>query len=345
MKSTHKPTMKDLAREVGLSVSVVSRVLNGKAADYRISEQTQRLVREAATKHGFSVNQIARGLRLQKTKTIGLLIPDISNNFFSSIARTVENAARRRGYAIVLCDTEDDEQVEQEALSLLLDRSVDGLLVSPIGKASAHIQGACARNVPLVLVDRFFDDHDIPYVTTNNFQGAYDGTSHLINCGHRRIGFIQGLPDSKPNCERLRGYRQALRDHRIPVEDSWVQGARFEEADGYASAQRLLDSLAAPTALFASSSLGALGVMRACLERGLRIPDDVSLIGFDEYPYAPLLAPPLTTIAQPTREIAELASRMLIDWLETGEAPTDRVHVLDTELVLRNSVAQLTPPA
>ncbi len=334
--------MKDLAREVGLSVSVVSRVLGGKGDDFRISEQSQQRVRATAAKHGFSVNQLARSLRLQQTKTIGLLIPDISNSFFSLIARTVEKTARRRGYAIILCDTEDDETIEQEALSLLVDRAVDGLLVSPIGKGSDHIRALYERNVPLVLVDRFFDDLPIPYVTANNEKGAYDGTIHLITHGHRRIGFLQGIPDSKPNVERLRGYRRALADHALPFDPSWVRGSKFEEADGYDSAQALLKQTARPTALFASSSLGALGAMRACLDRGLSVPDDVSLIGFDEYPYARLLAPPLTTIAQPAQAIAEMASGLLMDWLETGNAPAMGVNVLDTNLVLRDSVK---PPA
>ena len=333
-----KPTMKDLAREVGLSVSVVSRVLSGKAPAYRISEQTQTLVREVAARHGFSVNQLARGLRLQKTRTIGLLIPDISNSFFSLIARTVENVARKQGYAIVLCDTEDDESIEQEALSLLLDRSVDGLLISPIGMGSQHIQTVYDRGVPLVLVDRFFDNIDIPYVTSNNYQGAYDGTTHLIELGHQRIAFVQGIPDSKPNRERLRGYRQALSDGGIAFADNLIQGSKFSEDDGYQSAQTLLQGDATPTALFASSSLGALGVMRACLELGRTIPRDLSLIGFDDYPYAPLLSPPLTTIAQPTQAIAERASRLLVDWLETGTRPAENVNILDTELVLRASV-------
>ena len=177
--------MKDLASELGLSVSVVSRVLNGKANEYRISEKTQVLVQETATKLGFSVNQLARGLRLQKTSTIGLIIPDISNSFFSAIAQSVENAARRRGYSTILCDTENDALVEKQALTLLHDRSVDGFLVAPVGKESDHIQALYKKGVPIVLLDRFFEEVEIPYVTSNNYQGAYDGTAHLIREGHQ----------------------------------------------------------------------------------------------------------------------------------------------------------------
>ncbi len=341
MSNTPKLTMRDLARELDLSVSVVSRVLNGKANEYRISEKTQMLVRDAAEKQGFSVNQLARGLRLQKTRTIGLLIPDISNSFFSTIARAVENSARRRGYSTILCDTENDNTIEQQALGLLHGRSVDGLLIAPVGKEFDHIQAIHDRGIPIVLVDRFFNHLDIPYVTSNNYQGAYDGTIHLINAGHQRIGFIQGIPDSKPNVERLRGYGQALCDQRLPVDSDLILGSMFEEEDGYRSATQLLTGDSPPTALLASSSLAALGVMRACLELGLRIPEDVSLIGYDEYPYAPLLAPPLTTIAQQTQSIAEAASRLLLDWLDSGKPPEKSAIVLDAKLVPRASVARL----
>ena len=341
MGSTPKLTMKMLADELELSVSVVSRVLNGKADAYRISTGTQSLVREAALKHGFSINQLARGLRLQKTSTIGLLIPDIANSFFSMTAREVEKLARHHGYSIILCDTENSETVEQQALDLLYNRSVDGLLVAPVGNDSRYIEALYAKGMPMVLVDRFFEDHDIPYVTSNNFQGAYAGTQHLIEHGHRRIGFIQGIPDSKPNLERLRGYGQALSDHPITAAPGLVVGTHFEEEDGYHSAMTLLTGEHPPTALLASSSVGALGVMRACLELGRSIPGDVSLIGFDEYPYAPLLAPPLTTIAQQTQSIAEAATHLLLEWLESGKRPERGNITLDTHLVSRASVGRI----
>lgn len=333
--------MKDLGAELGLSVSVVSRVLNGKAAEFRIREETQQLVREAATRHGFSVNQVARGLRLQRTYTIGLLIPDISNSFFSKIAQSVESAARRQGYSIILCDTENDEEIEQESLKLLRDRAVDGLLIAPVGRESKHIKAVHQAGLPIVLIDRFFDNTKIPYVTSNNYRGAYEGVDHLIKMGHRSIGYIQGIPDSKPNLERLRGYRDALRDGGQKNYKHLIYGHSFEEEDGYLSAKALLESDKRPTALFASSSVGALGVMRACNELGLNIPKDVSLIGFDEYPYAPLLSPPLSTIAQRTKEIGESASTLLLDWLESGEQPKNTTNILDTHLVCRSSVVDL----
>lgn len=332
--------MKDLAEELGISVSMVSRVLNGKTKEFRISEKTRIRVEDAAARHGFTVNQMARGLRLQRTDTIGLLMPDISNSIFSMIARAVEGAFRRRGYLTVLCDTANDPEVERRALSLLHDRSVDGILMAPVGKESRHIKAIFDRGFPIVLVDRYFDDSKIPYVTSNNYQGGYDGTVHLINHGHRRIGFIQGIPDSKPSTERLRGFQQALSDNGIPFDAKLVHGSKFESSDGYYSTRTLLGQADPPSALFSCSSVAALGAMKACMEMGLRVPEDVSLIGFDEYPYASLLATPLTTIAQQAEALGEVSSQLLLDWLSSGNPPSAVATELDTEIHARASVAK-----
>lgn len=334
--------MKSLAEELGISVSMVSRILNGKGKEFRISEETQRLVEEMAEKRGFMVNELARGLRLQRTKTIGLLMPDISNSIFSMIARSVESVFRRNGYSTILCDTVNDAAIEQKALGLLYSRSVDGIIMAPVGKESRYIQAIYDQGFPIVLVDRFIDSVSVPYVTSNNFQGGYDGAMHLIDHGHHRIGFVQGIPDSKPNSERLLGFRKALRDRSIPFDESFVQGSKFDAEDGYLSARTLLARPDRPTALFSCSSIAALGAMKACAEMDLKVPDDVSIIGFDEFPYASLLATPLTTIAQPTGALGENASRILLEWIESGEPPACRSLVLDTEIHVRASVATLS---
>jgi LacI family transcriptional regulator len=334
-----KVTMKDLAQQLGRSVSVVSRVLNGKADEYRISEKTQKLVKETASERGFSVNLVARGLRLQKTDTIGLLIPDIANSFFALIVRAVENTARRRGYSTILCDSENDENIEQACVSLLENRSIDGLLVAPVAKTTGNILRLHQRNFPVVIIDRFSHDTDIPYVTTNNLQGAYEGTKHLISHGHRHIAFIQGVPNAVPSIERRKGFENALKEHGIAPQEELVRGKEFHEQDGFDSAIHLLNRNPRPTAIFTSSSLGALGAMRACIKLGIKIPDELSIIGFDEHPYAQLLSPPLTTIAQQTQAIGEAASSLLLNWIDTGNRPENASRVFDTQLVPRASVA------
>lgn len=331
--------MKSLAEELGISVSMVSRILNGKGKEFRVSQETERLVKEVAAKRGFMVNELARGLRLQRTKTIGLLMPDISNSIFSMIARSVERFFRRNGYSTILCDTVNDSEVEQRALGLLSSRSVDGIVMAPVGRESRYIKSIYDQGFPIVLVDRYFDGIGVPYVTSNNFQGGYDGARYLIDRGHRHIGFIQGIPDSKPNSERLRGFRKALRDAGIRFDASLVVGCKFDADDGYQSAHTMLARPDRPTAFFSCSSIAALGAMKACAERDLLVPEEVSIIGFDEFPYASLLATPLTTIAQQTEALGESAGRMLLDWIDAGKPPEATSMVLDTEIHERASVA------
>lgn len=342
MAPKNNMTMKDLANELGLSVSVVSRVLSGKADEYRISAKTREAVRAAAKHHGFTPNQLARGLRLRKSETLGLLIPDISNMFFSDVALSVESCARRRGYSIVLCNTEESEACEKTSLDLLLARKVDGLIVAPVAhsKEYSHLLELLHAQIPVVLLDRFFPKAPLPYVTSDNVQGAYAGVTYLLERGHRRIGFIQGITASQTSADRLAGYRQALREYDVPFRKNLVVGSDFSEQNGFHSAMALLNRKPPPTALFVTSSVGALGAMRACAERHVAIPEAISLLAFDEYPYAALLAPPLTTIAQQTQAMGHAACDMLIDWLETGAAPEHNRIVLPTNLVPRASVCE-----
>ncbi len=343
MNSKKNVTLKDLAIALDLSVSVVSRVLSGKAREYRISEDTEKAVRAEAKRRGFSVNHLARSLRLKKTRTVGLLIPDISNGFFSAIAQSVESTARKRDYSVILCDTEGNEEIERSSLEYLCGRTVDGFLVAPVGLNSDHIIAIAGKSIPLVLLDRFFPDTGLPYVTSDNFQGAYEGARYLLENGHRSIGFIQGIPECQTSIERLKGYQMALMQFDVPFKQSLVSGVDFAEQRGYDSTLALLKRKPRPTALFASSAVGALGAMRACAESKLRIPHDISLVGFDDYPYAALLSPPLTTIAQKSEAIGRIACDLVLDWLENGKRPEEGGVVLKTSLVPRASVREITP--
>lgn len=336
-------TLKDLADALDVSVSVVSRVLSGKAKEYRISDDTEKAVRVEAKRRGFSVNHLARSLRLKKTRTVGLLVPDISNSFFSTIAQSVESVARKRGYSVILCDTEGNEDIERTSLEFLASRTVDGFLVAPVGLTSDHIVAIAKNDTPLVLLDRFFPDTGLPYVTSDNFQGAYEGARYLLEKGHRSIGFVQGVPECQTSIERLKGYQMALMQYDVPFRQSLVAGVDFAEQRGYDSTLALLKRKPRPTALFVSSAVGALGAMRACAESKLRIPHDISIIGFDDYPYAPLLSPPLTTIAQKSEAIGRIASDLLLEWLELGKRPEEGGVVLKTSLVARASVREITP--
>lgn len=343
MASLPQEGLKHLAEATGLSVSTVSRVLSGKADAYRISTETQERVRQAAGSHGIVVNEVARGLRLRTTQTIGLIIPDISNPFFAALARHVEHLARAQGYSVLLADSQENTDVEAESVRLMRSRRVDGLVIAPVGLDSTRLRPPGAESLPLVLVDRIPSDYSGPGVTCDNKEAARMATRHLIDHGHRRIVCLQGLPGSSANQDRVLGYKQALKEAAIPVDESLIIGHDYAIETGREAVQRLFTHLSpAPTALLALGNLIALGALQALRSLQLSVPNQVSLVSFDEQPWAELIDPPLTTLSQPVEALAEKAMDLLFQQFQAGSAlPTQRAH-LPVSLISRNSVSH--PP-
>ena len=341
MSTSSQTTLKRIADQVGVSLTTVSRVLSGQAQRYRISKQTQGAVEELARKFNFVPNQLARGLRLKKTLTIGLVIPDISNPFFAAIARQVALGARQRNYSVLLCDSQENLDLEIEAINLLRNRHVDGMVLCPVGQSSEHLQGLVGSGLPIVLVDRFFPELPLPYVAADNLTGAREATEYLIVNGHRRIACVQGLQGTAPNEFRLRGYKAALAKHKLPCDAALIVGDNFGEQNGYIETKLLLQSRRGVTAILAFSNLIALGALRALAEEKLRVPDDISLIAFDDQPYAAFLAAPLTTVAQPHSEMGDVAIRLLFDQINSPSRVPKGGVLLPTTLVVRRSVKKL----
>ncbi len=329
-------TIKELANQLNMSTTTVSRVLTGQEKKYRISEKTAQRVKDLAKAHQFAPNQIARNLRLQKTNTIGLIIPDISNPFFANLARTIEVALRKRDKMVLLCDTKDETTIEEESITLLLGRKVDGLLVAPVGEKWAHLEKT--NNIPMVLIDRYFEHKEIPYITTDNYAGSYDATSFLISQGHHRIACIQGLVHTSANKNRIKGFQKALADHKVDTAQTFILGNDYSVENGYESAKSLLQAAEVPTAIFALNNQIAIGVMKAINEAGLHIPENISLLSFDEQPYFELLSPPLSSIKQPMEEIGIAAVETLFELLENKKVTSSR---LKPTLIPRASVKSI----
>jgi len=207
------PTLQQIADQSVVSVSTISRVLSGQAGRYRISKKTEATVRALAKQINFVPNQLARGLRLRKTLTVGLVIPDISNPFFAGIAQQVTLGTEKHGYSVILCDSQGSAELEIKALALLQSRNVEGVVLCPVGQSAKHLMAFVDAGLPMVLVDRFFPDAAIPFVSSDNVAGAKEATEYLIANGHRRIICLQGLHGSSPNEFRLRGYKEALAKH------------------------------------------------------------------------------------------------------------------------------------
>jgi len=341
MRQGPRPTLKLIAKQLSVSVTTVSRALNGKAEDYGISKKTEEAVRRAARRLHFSPDPLARGLRLNRTLSIGLLIPDISNPYFAEIAKNVETAARAGGYSVILCDSQESTELEVESLTLLRDRKVDGLVIAPVGQSARHFEALQEGRLPVVVVDRYFPRLRLPYVVSDNHKGALEATSHFIENGHRTIACVQGLANTSPNRERVRGYQAGLRSHGIAVDDSLVAGSSFSEENGYVHAKLLLKKRRDITAILALSNLIALGILRALSEEGLRVPNDVSLICFDDQPYCAHLNPPLTTVHQNNDQMGQIAVRLLLEQIQSTRGLLREGIVLPTTLVKRASVRQI----
>lgn len=334
-------TLADIAEKAGVSISTVSRVLNGKAEKYRISRVKRELIRNMADELNYRPNYLARGLRLRKSNTLGLIAPDISNPFFAAIIKQVQSIAYKMGYSLFVCNTDENLELEIEQVNLLYENRVAGLIAMPVGQTYAHFADWQERKLPLVLLDRCFDDFPAHSVVVDNYTGAYEAVVHLISYGHERIGMIQGLPGTYTNTERLRGYRDALKDHGLSVDESLIVGSDFRELNGYIETKLLLNRDNPPTALFASSDLITLGVLQALEEEKLSIPDDMSVLTFDDFDFAPYLRCPLTAVWQPKNMMGEMSVKLLRGQLQQIDGQEPHRIVLKTHLRIRDSVARI----
>ncbi len=331
-------TLEQVAQAAGVSTSTASRALAGKARECRISESTEKAILRAAKGLGFQASHAARSLRTQRTGLIGLLVPDVSNPFFAAIARKATIFAERHGLSTLLADSHDSIEHERDMLTHLLSRQVEGLIICPIGESSSELQRLKHSNTSVVVVDRWFPDTQLITVTSENQRGAFTATSACVDKGHRLIGCLQGRPGTSSNDERLVGFRDALRANQIEPKDNLIHGDDFSEVSGYRSTCELLETHPNLTALFALSNMNALGALRAFAERKLKIPQDISLVTFDDAPFAEYLASPLSAIRQDVEAIGNRAVELVIEQIRTGRKPEQLLHRVPVEFILRDSI-------
>ncbi|MFA9392374.1 MAG: LacI family DNA-binding transcriptional regulator [Prolixibacteraceae bacterium] len=335
-----KVTLKSIAAELNLSMGTVSRILNGKAREFRISKETVELVLKYAKDKGYSPNLIAKGLQASKTFTIGLMIPDIANPFFALMAKHIERAASQANYSILLIDAEENSDKEEKQVNIMMSRKVDGIIAAPVGKSFEHFRKIVKQGIPLIFVDRYFKNIDIPYITSDNFMGGYKACKHLIENGHQRIGLIRGDESTEPVIERKNGYRKALEEAGIDVQFYYETGTTFSFENGYESALQLLSLPQPPTALITMSNLLGLGAIKAIRELQLNLPNDVSLVVYDDQPYASYLNPPITTVKQDSEQMGKLAIAYILKKIDNEYTEFESVHV-PIQLIFRDSVHKI----
>lgn len=334
-------TLTDIAKKTGFSVSTVSRVLHDRTGKYKIPEDTRSAIRRAAEELGYTPNKLARGLRLQKTHQLGIIVPDVSNPFFATMVKSVSKEARRAGYSIIVCDSDEDSNIEQESVQALLENRVDGLLLAAVGPEHDHLRDLQASHIPLVMLDRWPRDLDVDAIGVDNVKGGYQATQHLIHEGHKRIAFIQGRRGTNASEGRLQGYLRAMEAAQIPVLPGYVVGDDFGTLNGYIETKSLLQLNQPPTAIFAAGDLIALGVMQALREESVPVPTTISLVTFDDPSFASYLSPALTAVEQPIERMGEMGVKLLLRRMRTPDAEVKQV-LLEPRLIVRDSVSRLS---
>ena len=336
--SNRMTTLQQVADAAGVNIATASRVLAGKGREYRISEKTEILVRGIAERLNYQPNQVAQSLRTKRSGLLGVLVPDVANPFFAAIAKQVTVVAEEHGLSVLLADSHDVTGAEQKLVGQLLARQVEGLIICPVGVASEHLEDLASASCPVVLVDRVFDECGLVTVTSDHRAAAEEITRLLLKNGHKHIGVLQGLPGSLPNNERLAGFKAALRDAKIRFDSSKVEGHHFSETSGYDAAMSLLKKHPEITAFYAMSSQNALGGLRAATEVGRKIPEDLSIVAFDDLPFGQFLATPITTASQKVQVIGRTAAELVIQQIKSGKSPRRKRHRIPIEIVERSSI-------
>ncbi len=333
--------LRDLARQVGVHPSTVSRVLSGDPSA-RLSEATRARILDAARETGYRPNRLARSLKIQRTLVLGMVIPDITNPFFSGLFRAVEDVAGPLGYNVILCNTDDTAARFEQHLRVLAEGHVDGLLIAAAHRADSTIDSLRSRGIPYVLVNRRRDAAADSWVVSDDRGGARQAVEYLVELGHRRIGHIAGATDISTTATRLEGFREAMAQHGLLDERLIVKGGLVEEAGarGMREILRLPGDLR-PTAVFVANDFSALGAIAIAHRAGMRVPEDISIVGYNDGPLAARSEPPLTTLHVPVADMGRIATELLIQRL-TGEVDpsnTPAQVTLPVELVVRGSAA------
>ncbi|HEU5347573.1 MAG TPA: LacI family DNA-binding transcriptional regulator [Ktedonobacterales bacterium] len=327
-------TIQDVAKRAGVSIATVSRVLNGAP---RVNEEIVARVNAAIQELRYRPNNAARTLRANRSAIIGLLISDIQNSFHTALVRSVEDIAHQNGYSVILCNSDEDPEKERRYVEVLIAEHVAGAIVMPTSERSRTFRMLHQRHIPVVAVDRRLRDDQTDAVLVDNVRGSYDAVTHLISNGYRNIGLITGPLGTTTGVERRDGYRKALADAGIPLNPALERYGTFKEESGLQHAMELLSGSEPIDALFITNNQMTIGALLAIQNLGLRAPDDVALVAFDEMPWANLNAISLTTISQPAYELGSTAALRLIQRMQGGVPWTRQEFVLTSTLHVRNS--------
>jgi LacI family transcriptional regulator len=330
----NKVTIKDVAKKAGVSPSTVSRVSGNYGY---VSKAIRQKVLTAIRELNYHPNTIARSMVTKSTYTLGLVVTDIANPFFAYLMRSVEDVTWEAGYTLFLANTDENEDREKAILQTILERQVDGLILVPANSnPSPHVEYFIDQGVPLVLLDRNIQGVEADAVMVDNEHGAYVAVNHLIKLGHRRIGMVIDNLDISTNAERVAGYKRALREADIPIEEHLIQSCHFTEQSAFNLATEMFNRPQRPTALFAANNLMTLGIMHGAREAKLEIPQDIALVSFDDLEWSTYSSLLVTAVAQPVHELGKVAAKRLLMRLQGDQSPPLEIR-LKTNFIIRKS--------
>lgn len=332
-------TMKQVAGRAEVSVATVSRVINETGY---VSPDLKERVHTAMRELNYQPSDLARSLRRKETLTVGILIPQLDHPFFGSLAFAIEKSLFANDYRTLICSAEEDQDKEHAYVEMLIRQRVDGVIFVPTGQSVDNLRLLQSSDVPVVLVDRDLKHRHVDKIMSDNEQGGYQGMCHLLGMGHRNIAVVGAPTYSESMVARMNGVRRALHDFGVELRpELLVTGTQTQFEMGYETAINLFASAEPPTAIFALTDVIAIGVLHAAAKTGLRLPDDLSVMGFDDIPLATYSIPSLTTIAQPIYEMGEAATRILLQRIHEPDEPYETL-ILENQLVIRKSVTEVS---
>lgn len=334
-----KSTIKDVARKANVSVATVSRVLNNLPG---YSEDTRKTVLQAIDELGYQPNAIARGLINKRTDTIGVLFPSVSSSFSSEILCGIEDYAHDENYSVVVCNTAEDGKRTMKYLQVLREKQVDGIIFSSAVMEEEYYDALRMMDVPVVMVATHSEHESLPYVKVDDWKAAYDATDYLIKQGHREIAMMGGNEgDRIAGKPRIEGFKQALIDHGIPVRQERIFDGGFQFGQGCRAAEELLDTVPEVTAVFAAADEMAIALISVAAKRGISVPEQISVIGYDNLKLAEMSNPPLTTIAQPLYDMGKIATEKLVQMIHSKKTVSS--HIVNHRVIERNTVKKMIP--
>jgi LacI family transcriptional regulator len=328
------PTIHDVAKRAGVGSITVSRVINNSGY---ISSDTRERVQKAIVELGYVPNTLARSLRSRRTDTVALVVTDITNPFFTTLARGVEDAANEAGFTVIFCNTDESATKEEKYLNVLLQKQVDGILLVPTQSSLGTIQQILNHGTPVVVLDRRIPAMDVDTVRCDSVDGAYQLTKYLISLGHRQIAVMSGAVGVSTADDRVAGYRKALEECGISISDRYILRGEFTPDSGYSMTKQAINLPLRPTALIAANNFITIGAMKALQEVGVEVPEDMALAGFDDLPPAIVTFPFFTVVSQPAYEMGRQAMQLLLKRLKNKEKGVFEEMILPTQLIIRHS--------